>query len=30
MDVNDAQWRKSKRSSDNGGDCVEVTLIDGR
>ncbi|MEV5747721.1 DUF397 domain-containing protein [Actinoallomurus sp. NPDC052308] len=29
MDVNDAQWRKSKRSSDNGGDCVEVTVLDG-
>ncbi|MEV5709997.1 DUF397 domain-containing protein [Actinoallomurus sp. NPDC052274] len=29
MDVNEAQWRKSKRSSDNGGNCVEVKLIDG-
>ncbi|MCO5992747.1 DUF397 domain-containing protein [Actinoallomurus rhizosphaericola] len=29
MDLTDAQWRKSERSSDNGGDCVEVTVLDG-
>ncbi|MEV0398771.1 DUF397 domain-containing protein [Actinoallomurus sp. NPDC050550] len=27
MDLTDALWRKSKRSSDNGGNCVEVTVI---
>ncbi|MEV5709998.1 DUF397 domain-containing protein [Actinoallomurus sp. NPDC052274] len=29
MSLTDVQWRKSKRSSDNGGDCVEVTVLDG-
>jgi hypothetical protein len=29
MDLNNADWRKSKRSSDNGGNCVEVVLVDG-
>ncbi|MGW4466282.1 DUF397 domain-containing protein [Micromonospora sp. NPDC004704] len=24
MDVSGAQWRKSTRSGNNGGDCVEV------
>ncbi|GII65698.1 hypothetical protein Skr01_57830 [Sphaerisporangium krabiense] len=24
MDLNAAEWRKSSRSSDNGGQCVEV------
>lgn len=24
MDLTRAEWRKSKRSGDNGGDCVEV------
>jgi Domain of unknown function (DUF397) len=24
MDVNSTEWRKSKRSAQNGGDCVEV------
>jgi len=24
MDLNRAQWRKSSRSGDNGGNCVEV------
>jgi hypothetical protein len=28
MDLNNADWRKSKRSSDNGGNCVEVVLVD--
>jgi hypothetical protein len=28
MDLNNAVWRKSKRSSDNGGNCVEVVVID--
>jgi hypothetical protein len=28
MDLNNATWRKSKRSTDNGGDCVEVVVID--
>jgi hypothetical protein len=28
MDLKDAPWRKSKRSSDNGGDCIEVTITE--
>jgi Domain of unknown function (DUF397) len=28
MDLSNADWRKSKRSSDNGGNCVEVVVID--
>ena len=26
MDLSDAVWRKSSRSSDNGGQCVEVAM----
>ncbi|GAA3222798.1 DUF397 domain-containing protein [Nonomuraea helvata] len=26
MDLSDAVWRKSSRSSDNGGQCVEVAI----
>ncbi|MCF6473868.1 DUF397 domain-containing protein [Nonomuraea sp. MG754425] len=26
MDLSDALWRKSSRSSDNGGQCVEVAM----
>jgi Domain of unknown function (DUF397) len=28
MDDVSATWRKSSRSTGNGGDCVEVTAID--
>ncbi len=28
MDVNSTDWRKSKRSGENGGDCVEVATIE--
>lgn len=28
MDLSNAGWRKAKRSSNNGGDCVEVTVVD--
>ena len=28
MDLKNAEWRKSKRSSDNGGACVEVVVVD--
>ncbi|MFA1540034.1 DUF397 domain-containing protein [Actinomadura monticuli] len=28
MDLSTAQWRKSSRSSSNGGDCVELARID--
>jgi hypothetical protein len=28
MDLKNAGWRKSKRSSDNGGNCVEVVVVD--
>lgn len=28
MDLNNADWRKSSRSGENGGNCVEVTTID--
>ena len=28
MDLKNAEWRKSKRSSDNGGNCVEVVVVD--
>lgn len=27
MDLNTATWRKSRRSSSNGGDCVELARI---
>jgi hypothetical protein len=28
-DLNNARWRKSSRSGGNGGECVEVALVDG-
>ncbi|MEV5753544.1 DUF397 domain-containing protein [Actinoallomurus sp. NPDC052308] len=28
MGLNNADWRKSSRSGENGGDCVEVATID--
>jgi hypothetical protein len=28
MDLKNAAWRKSKRSSDNGGNCVEIVVVD--
>jgi hypothetical protein len=28
MDMIDASWRKSSRSADNGGNCVEVTVVE--
>ena len=28
MDLKNAEWRKSRRSSDNGGNCVEVVVVD--
>jgi hypothetical protein len=28
MGMSDAVWRKSSRSGDNGGHCVEVTLVE--
>lgn len=28
MDLTKATWRKSSRSGENGGECVEVTTID--
>lgn len=30
MDLKDATWRKSARSSDNGGYCVELARVPGR
>jgi Domain of unknown function (DUF397) len=30
MDLSSADWRKSKRSTDNGGDCVEVVVVDAK
>jgi membrane protein implicated in regulation of membrane protease activity len=27
MDLTGATWRKSTRSGNNGGDCVEVTAV---
>jgi hypothetical protein len=30
MDLNNAVWRKSKRSTNNGGDCVEVVVVDAK
>ena len=27
MDLSNADWRKSTRSGENGGECVEVTTI---
>jgi hypothetical protein len=29
MELNGARWRKSSRSSGNGGNCVEVADLDG-
>ncbi|GAA0914710.1 DUF397 domain-containing protein [Nonomuraea longicatena] len=29
MDLTNAEWRKARRSADNGGDCVEVAVMDG-
>jgi Domain of unknown function (DUF397) len=26
----DLSWRKSKRSTDNGGNCVEVVVVDAK
>ncbi|WP_345439385.1 DUF397 domain-containing protein [Actinoallomurus vinaceus] len=28
MDMTDATWRKSSRSEGNGGDCVELTVVE--
>ena len=28
MDVKNLEWRKSSRSSANGGDCVEVAVTE--
>jgi hypothetical protein len=28
MDPNDADWRKSRRSGTNGGNCVEVRVTE--
>lgn len=28
MDLTDATWRKSTRSGNNGGDCVEITVVE--
>jgi hypothetical protein len=30
MGLSNADWRKSKRSTDNGGDCVEVVVVDAK
>lgn len=30
MDVTNLGWRKSARSSENGGDCVEVAIVEHR
>jgi hypothetical protein len=30
MELNNTDWRKSKRSSNNGGNCVEVVVIDAK
>jgi Domain of unknown function (DUF397) len=27
MNLNDVEWRKSSRSGSNGGDCVEVAVV---
>ncbi|WP_460342525.1 DUF397 domain-containing protein [Actinoallomurus acanthiterrae] len=29
MDLSRAGWRKSTRSGENGGNCVEVTVVKG-
>ena len=28
MDLNNTEWRKSARSAQNGGNCVEIAVID--
>ncbi|GAA0943200.1 DUF397 domain-containing protein [Nonomuraea longicatena] len=28
-DLSNATWRKARRSGNNGGNCVEVALVDG-
>ncbi|MCO6011311.1 DUF397 domain-containing protein [Actinoallomurus purpureus] len=28
MDLSIADWRKSSRSGENGGECVEITTIE--
>jgi hypothetical protein len=28
MDLKNVIWRKSKRSTENGGNCVEITVIE--
>ncbi|WP_406567748.1 DUF397 domain-containing protein [Actinoallomurus soli] len=28
MDLNSTDWRKSSRSGENGGNCVEVATLD--
>lgn len=28
MDMKRLEWRKSRRSSNNGGDCVEVATVE--
>lgn len=28
MDLKDVIWRKAKRSSNNGGDCVEIAVTE--
>jgi len=30
MDLKNTEWRKSKRSTDNGGNCVEVVVVDAK
>ena len=29
MGLNNTDWRKSSRSGQNGGECVEITVVDG-
>jgi hypothetical protein len=29
-DLKNVTWRKTRRSASNGGNCVEVTIIDSR
>jgi hypothetical protein len=28
MDTRELNWQKAKRSSDNGGNCVEVAVVE--
>jgi hypothetical protein len=28
MDLTDATWHKSTRSGSNGGECVEITVVE--